>query len=134
LFDDLPASTAVRRIVAKAAGLPQADRDSVLAQLLILSGLRQLEETVKKEIRRMPITQDIREHKVLGPEFRRATEEGRAQGVHQGELAILRRLMRERFGVLPSWAEERLASRSTEELEELGLRLLDAQSLEQLLK
>jgi hypothetical protein len=130
LFDDLPASTAVRRIVAKAAGLPQAARDSVLAQLLILSGLRQLEETVKKEIRRMPITQDIREHKVLGPEFRRATEEG----VHQGELAILRRLMRERFGVLPSWAEERLASRSTEELEELGLRLLDAQSLEQLLK
>jgi hypothetical protein len=35
---------------------------------------------------------------------------------------------------MPSWAEERLASRSTAELEELSLRVLDAESIEDLLK
>jgi len=38
------------------------------------------------------------------------------------------------FGVLPDWAEESLHSRSAAELESLGERLLDARSLEELLR
>ena len=70
----------------------------------------------------MPVFIDIMENKVLGREYKR------------GELAILRLQIEKRFGSIPSWAEERLASRSTVELEELSERLLDAPSIEDLLK
>jgi hypothetical protein len=43
-------------------------------------------------------------------------------------------MIEKRFGKLPEWAEVRLASRTTAELEELGVRTLDAPSLQDLLK
>ena len=89
---------------------------------MILAGLRHLEEAVEQEARKMPILNDILDHKVLGREFKR------------GELTVLRRLIEKRFGAIPSWAEERLAGRSTGELEELSVRVLDAESIEDLLK
>jgi len=49
-------------------------------------------------------------------------------------LAILRRQIEKRFGSVPNWAEERLEKLSAKELEEVSVRLLDAKSLENLLK
>lgn len=120
---------AVRKIVARIAGLPPAERATALEQLFILAGLRRLEETVEQEARKMPIHIDILENKVLGREFKKGLQEGR----QEGELAILQRLIEKRFGSLPSWAEQRLAGESTEHLEELATRVLDAASLEELL-
>src|SRR5882762_6579931 len=97
---------AVRRIVERIAGLAAADRERALGQLLILAGLRHLEESVEQEARKMPIFIDILENKVLGREFKR------------GELTVLRRLIEKRFGAIPGWAEERLTGRSATELEE----------------
>jgi len=54
--------------------------------------------------------------------------------LQEGELTVLRRVIEKRFGALPGWAEERLAGRTTAELEELCVRVLDARSLEDLLK
>lgn len=62
---------AVRRIVEKIAGLPSDEREASLAQLLVLSGLRHLEESVEQEARKMPILNDILDNKVLGREFKR---------------------------------------------------------------
>jgi len=73
----------------------------------------------------MPILNDIMDHKVLGREYKR--------GLQQGELTILRRLIEKRFGTIPAWAEERLTSHSATELETLSVRVLDANSLEDLL-
>jgi hypothetical protein len=113
---------AVRRIVGKLAGLAAPERDTALGQLLILAGLRRLEETVEREIEKMPIYIDLLENKVLGPPFKR------------GLLTMLRRVIQARFGAIPAWAEERLANWPAQDLEELGVRALDAQSLEELLK
>ena len=128
---------AVRRLVAKIAGLEVDEREAALSQLLILAGLRQLEEFVEREARKMPILNDILEHKVLGREFKRGLEEGVQQGVQQGiqqeAETVLRRLIERRFGAIPAWAGEKLANRSTAELEELSMRVLDALSLEELL-
>src|SRR6266699_5474591 len=66
---------AVRKIVEKIAGLEGAERETALGQLLILAGLRRLEETVEREIRSMPIFIDILENKVLGREYRRGLQE-----------------------------------------------------------
>jgi hypothetical protein len=104
--------------------------------------LRHLEETVEQEARKMPILNDILDHKVLGREFKKGLQEGELKGLQEGELKgelkgelrVLRRQMQKRFGALPAWAEERLTSRSTAELEELSECVLDAQSLEDLLK
>jgi flagellar biosynthesis/type III secretory pathway protein FliH len=124
----------VRRI----GDLPAAERETALAQLLFLAGLRQLEETVEQEARKMPVFIDIMENKVLGREFKRGRQEGlqegRQEGRQEGELRVLRRLIEKRFGTLPSWAEERLAGRSAAELEELSVRVLDAASMEDLLR
>jgi hypothetical protein len=121
---------AVRKIVERIAGLETAERNAALAQLLILAGLRQLEETVEQEVRKMPIDVDIMKHAIVAREYRRGVQEGR----QEGERTVLRRLIEKRFGVLPGWAEERLTARSTAELEELSVRVLDALSIEDLLK
>jgi hypothetical protein len=113
---------AVRRIVERIAGLMPAERETALGQLLILAGLRHSEETVEREARKMPILNDLLDNKVLGREFKR------------GELTVLRRLIEKRFGAIPTWAEERLTGRSAADLEELSVRALDAQSIEDLLK
>ena len=132
--------TAVRTTLQKIARLPAGEREAVLGLLMILSGLRHLEETVEQEARKMPILNI--ENKVLGREFKRGLEEGKQlgleegkqQGREEGELKVLRRQIEKRFGPLPDWAEKRLASRSASELEELSIRVLDAETLEELLK
>src|SRR5207244_1221381 len=116
---------AVRKIVERIAGLAPTERETALAQLLILAGLRHLEDTVEQEARKMPIHIDIMENKVLGREYKR--------GLQEGELKVLRRQIEKRFGPIPSWAEERLQTRSMTEIEDLIVRVLDAQSIEDLL-
>ena len=117
---------AVRRIVERIVGLAAVEREAALGQLLILAGLRHFEEAVEREARKMPILGDILDNKVLGREYKR--------GLQEGELNILRRLIEKRFGVIPSWAEERLTDRSAADLEDLSVRALDAKSIEELLK
>ena len=78
----------------------------------------------------MPIHINILENDLLGPIFEKCLLEGR----QEGELTMLRRLIEKRFGVLPVWANEKLTALSASELEDLSERLLDAQSVEELLK
>jgi hypothetical protein len=121
---------AVHKIVERIAGLAAAQRETALAQLLILAGLRHLSGTVEQEAQKMPIDVDIREHEVLGPMFKAARQEGR----QEGELTILRRQIEKRFGALPGWAGEELAALPASGLEDLIERVLDAKSLEELLR
>ncbi len=89
---------------------------------LILAGLRKaLGKVVEEEAKKMPILNDIRDHEVLGREYK------------AGELVILRRQIEKRFGSVPDWAADQLANLSASELEDLSLRVLDAQSIEDLL-
>jgi hypothetical protein len=124
---------AVRTIVRRIARLAEAERETTLSQLLILAGLRRLAKNVEWESRKMPIDLDIRDHEVLGPMFIQARQEGLQEGLHVGELIVLRRQIEKRFGALPSDAGEKLAGMSAAELEELSERVLDAKSLDELL-
>jgi hypothetical protein len=82
----------------------------------------------------MPIDVDIRDHEVLGPMFKEEWQQGRQAGRAEGELAVLRRLIEKRFRALPAWASEKLAALSAPELEDLSDRLIDAGTLEELLR
>jgi Putative transposase, YhgA-like/Domain of unknown function (DUF4351) len=56
--------------------------------------------------------------------------EGEQKGRREGEAALLLRLLERRFGALPGWARDRVAAADTASLEEWGLRVLDACSLD----
>jgi hypothetical protein len=111
---------ALNEILGKLSNLDIDGREFYLRALLTLAGLRGLEETVEEEARKMPLLNDILENRVLGREFKR------------GELSLLRRLIEERFGPIPKWAEDRLTAHSASELEELGVRVLKAKTIEEL--
>src|SRR5580700_891012 len=100
----------------------------------ILAGLRHLSQIVERETRNMPIDLDIRDHEVLGPMFIEAEQKGRRKGRQEGELTVLRRLIEKRFGPLPGWAGEKLAALPVSALEDLSERVLDAKSVEELLR
>lgn len=112
---------AVARILNRLAMADPAVRANALKGLLLLAGLRRLEGVIEQEASRMPLLDDIMDNKVLGREFRR------------GELAILLRQIEQRFGAVPSELRERLAAMSAAELESVGVVLLDARSLDELL-
>lgn len=57
---------------------------------------------------------------------------GLEKGREEGRLSIIRRQTEKRFGPLPDWANTRLTQLTTPELEELSLRLLDVQTLDEL--
>ncbi|MEO5333792.1 MAG: DUF4351 domain-containing protein, partial [Magnetococcus sp. YQC-5] len=57
-------------------------------------------------------------------------QDGRQDGRKEGETKILTRLLQRRFGYLPAWVSEKIASAKPEHLEAWSLRLLDADSLD----
>jgi hypothetical protein len=113
---------AVQQIIERIARLEAAEREAALRALLILSGLRHLGTVVEQEARKMPILNNILEHEVLGRER------------HEEALTMVRQIVEKRFGAVPAWVEQRLAAKSVSELEKLNVRVLDVQSLEELLK
>jgi hypothetical protein len=111
---------AVQRIVARCAELPRGKRDEALEQLFVLSGLRRMVKLVREEATRMPVYIDLEANEVLGPAYRK------------GEVAMLRRLIAKRFGPLPESVEACLLKLTAPELEDLGERILEAGSLQEL--
>jgi len=110
----------VKRILGRVAGTDSTDRGGIMAGFMILAGLRGLEDITEQEANQMPILEGIRDHKVLGREYRR------------GELRMLLLLVEQRFGPVTPVVRDRLAALSASEMDSTALRLLDARSIEEL--
>jgi hypothetical protein len=117
--------TVVRRILAKIAAMEKEQMRRAFEKLVILAGLRKLGTLVEEEARRMPITESILNHDLLGPVY----QEGQA---HEASN-IVRRLLVKRFGEMSPSAEKRFNTLSVSELEEMATKILDAGSLSELL-
>ncbi len=78
----------------------------------------------------MPITINIQEN----PFLREIFEEGKQEGRQEEAAGLLGRLLERRFGPLPAWAQQQLAAADLASLEIWGLRLLEATSLEEVLR
>lgn len=115
----------VRKILQRIAGLPEKERLDRVTQLLILSDLRKLEVTVKEEVKRMPLTFNLLENEVFRDVF--------LEGEEKGQQRLLQRMLEQRFGKLPKWAQEQLAAANAALLETWGLKLLEAKSLKEIL-
>jgi hypothetical protein len=119
---------AVRRILEKLSRLPGEKASEYFQALLIIAGLRGLEEAVQQEAQRM-LTIDFSENKVLGPAYRQGLEEGR-----RNQLAMLQEQIEQRFGNVPDWVEEKLSQSSTDELRAVGRRVLNAAGFDDLFR
>lgn len=135
---------AVRRILRAIAGLDVGDRGVALQALTLLAGLRELEQTVEKEARKMPVFDDILDNKVLGREFKRGLavgrEEGRKEGREEGReeglqsaIAVLRSVVEYRFGAVPEALEAQIRRMSPSELGQMARRALTAATVSELL-
>ena len=118
----------VRRILENIAEHNSTRRSLALSELTILAGLRKLGSVLGQEARNMPILDDIMDHDLLGPAIR----QGREEGLHQGELRLLRFQIQERFGTIPEWASQRLETFTSSELEQMALKLFNAETIEDL--
>jgi hypothetical protein len=58
-------------------------------------------------------------------------QRGEQRGRQSGKAALLLRLLERRFGVLPDWARDRVLAADTDMMEEWGLQVLDAASLDE---
>ncbi len=81
------------------------------------------------------VRQQRREAEQLGAQLgeKLGEKRGEKRGRQLGEAALLLRQLERRFGVLPDWARDRVTAADTATIEEWGLRLLDAGSLEEVL-
>jgi Domain of unknown function (DUF4351) len=122
---------AVEHIVSRIANEKDTgQRAFYLEALLLLAGLRGLEEQVEEEARRVPVLNDILENKVLGREYKRGLHEGRQEGEH----ILVQRLLENRFGALPDWTIEHLTRLSEADLADVAIRLFQTQTLEELFR
>ncbi len=58
-------------------------------------------------------------------------QQGLKQGLKKGEATLLERLLESRFGAIPDWARDRVNAAESEDLEVWALRLLRAQTIDE---
>ena len=82
----------------------------------------------------IPEIDDLHEVKaMLAERWEQWTREWEQRGLQQGEVRLLLKLLRQRFGELPPWVIERLAAAETAQLETWVEGLFSAASVEELL-
>ena len=120
----------LRDIVGSIAALPDSsERDRVIAQLMVLSGLRGLEREVKDEYSLMSVI-DITKNSVIMEMIHAEEARVMQMGTHLGIQRTLRSLLKTKFGRVPVWAQERLASATSTQLEAWCQKILVADTIE----
>ena len=88
-----------------------------------------IDESLSEDARRAMQAMDPRKYEYRSEFARRYVAQGRAEG----RAALVSRLLELRFGPLTQQAEARIAEASVDELDEIGERLLTAQTLDEAL-
>jgi hypothetical protein len=99
--------------------LPEAEEDRLWAELQQYEEQRVMQYVTSVE--RIGIRKGLRQ----------GLRQSLRQGLRQGESRLLRRLLIQRFGELPAWAEARLQEAALEQLETWSERVLEAVTLEE---
>ncbi len=80
----------------------------------------------------MPIHLDIMDNEFIGPLIRQKQKEAAEDARVKGQIDFFVRLVEKRFGRVPLRIKKRLGTLNSDQLEAAGLRLLDAQRIEDL--
>jgi len=92
--------------------------------------------TIDEVFKESPLYQRIEKaamERGLDKGMQQGMEQGMQQGIQQGEKRFLKRFLTGRFGTLPSWAEDRIESASTDSIERWASTMPHATTLEEAL-
>ncbi len=106
----------IRVVFGKLRTLTGTEQQAAASTFAVIGGILGIEEELKRRLQSEMI--DLMENKIIGPAIR------------QGIGRMVHRLLERRFGPVPDWALEKLNSASPDELEEWGLRVETAETLE----
>ncbi len=120
----------IQEILYRISELPIKARADALTKLVVLSRLRRLEMVVKTEAEEMSLTFNLMENDVFRPIIMKMQMESQQIGEQKGEAKMLTHQLQRRFGDVPDWVNEKIAQAESPSLETWGLRILDAQSLD----
>lgn len=103
------------------------DRQRVLDLFAIIDWLMFLPPKLEKKL--MENVTELEEEKNM-PYVTSVERRARKEGRSEGEASLLCRMLRQSFGSLPAWVEERVFSASTEQIEAWADAVLEAEDLE----
>jgi predicted transposase YdaD len=109
----------IRELARRMGRLSSKEQLDWFEKLMVISGIRGVENVVREEAKNMGISLDIRQNKFY------------QEAYAAGEASLLTRQLEARFGPLPQWARTRIETADPATLEEAGLRLFNAASLEE---
>ena len=113
-------------IILRANVLPEAERQRVFTQMLILAGLRGVSERLTIELNTMGVYVEVEQNAFL----RDLRDTSHARGRAEEASRILRRLLELKFGPLPNWAENRIHETTAAQVAKWTEEILKADSLE----
>ena len=132
-------------IFQRIAGVEEPARERALTQLVILCGLRKVPAgRLEMELSGMGVIIDVNKNpflKRLVDEYVESRyregialgeQKGEQKGMQKGKQALLRLLIKTKFGRVPKWASDRLAAAQPAELENWATKILTANALEDL--
>jgi len=108
----------VAEIIRRAKDLSWPERQRVMAQLVLLCGLRRLTGRLTMELKTMGATIDIAKNEILRDLIR------------DGQVHVVRLLLQTKFGELPKWADERLAHAKMSDVDRWTVKAVKASTLE----
>jgi predicted transposase YdaD len=125
---------AIQRLLARLARVTGTARNVAIAQLLALAGLRRLHPLVLEETRYIPIIINICENPFFREVFEEGKQEGRQESRREEAVALLCRQLEHRFGTLTAATRQQIETADTSTLETWSLRVLEATSLDEVLR
>jgi hypothetical protein len=108
----------VLEIAKRACRLKGGERQRVLSQIVLLSGLRRLTGRLKMELKTMGSSADFYENEFI------------QDAIREDRAKMLRGLIGTKFGKRPKWVDERLEGATSVQLERWAKRTLTAETLE----
>jgi hypothetical protein len=112
----------VFEILKRACRLKGAERQRVLSQLVLLSGLRRLTGRLRMEMKTMGSTTDLTQNEFV--------QEVIQDAVRDAQAGLLRGLLTTKFGRLPKWVDDKLETASSVQVERWSKKILSADTLE----
>ncbi len=110
-------------------------RETILALFRFIDWVIELPETKNTEFwQTLTAYEQEKKMPYITSVERIGIQKGIEQGMLKGESKLLTKLLTQRFGLLPAWSLQKIEQASSEELEQWGMTLLDADTLEDVFK
>lgn len=104
----------------------ESQRNDLTAAAGILAGLRFDSDLIRRLFRKEIMMQSVIYREIL--------QEGEQRGEQHGRLAVIRKQLTHRFGIIPAETQAQLSALSTPELDELSEALLEFESMDDLVR